>query len=325
MTPPASNWRRLLAGTLSLALLAAALLGMRNAPGAIPGSARDAAATTPAPTRACGRVAATRVGTFPERFVSAGRPRQALVELPARALRRPAPLLLAFHGSGGTGPFMRNYSGFSQIAPTAGFVAVYPTAVGPRWNLEETEDPSRPDDVRFIRELIDRLGGEICFDKTRVYAAGVSNGGGFAALLACRLSHRIAAIATVAGGYGDLPGCGAQRPVSVLEIHGTEDAVVPYEGRDGRGAARDYAASWAERDGCPDNPREQQLAPDAVRYDWWPCRAGSAVAHIKLIGGTHQWPGATPADPGPVSSIAAAPEVWRFVSGHRLAIPAPAH
>jgi polyhydroxybutyrate depolymerase len=319
MTPATSNWRRVLAVALALAVLPVVLLGTRGAPGT--GSDQAGAATSAAPTRACGRAAAAHPGTLDERFVSGGRPRQALVEVPATAGRRPAPLLLAFHGSGGTGPFMRTYSGFSRIASSAGFVGVYPTAAGPRWNLEEAEDASRADDVRFVRELIDRLGGRVCFDKTRVYAAGVSNGGGFAALLACRLSHRIAAVATVAGGYGDLPACSADRPVSMLEIHGTADEVVPYDGREGRGAARDFAAAWAARDGCPADPRERQLGPRAVRYDWRPCAAGAAVAHIKLIGGEHQWPGATPPDPGPVSPIAAAPEIWRFVAGHRLAMP----
>jgi polyhydroxybutyrate depolymerase len=319
MTRATSHRRRVHVVVLVLAVLPVALVGTRSASGT--SAAHAAAATNPAPTRACGSRAPSPAGVSAERFVSGGRPREAFVDIPSTAVGGPAPLVLAFHGSGGTGPFMRTYSGFASIARRAGFVGVYPTAAGPRWNLEESEDPTRADDVRFIRELIDRLGGRICFDKTRVYAAGVSNGGGFAALLGCRLSHRIAAVASVAGGYGDLPECGADRPVSVLEIHGTEDEVVPYNGRDGRGAARDFAAAWAARDGCPADPRERSLAPGATRYDWRPCGAGSAVAHIALIGGEHQWPGATPPDPGPPSPIAAAPEIWRFVARHRLALP----
>jgi polyhydroxybutyrate depolymerase len=319
MTRATTNWRLALVVVLAPAMLSVAVVGTR---GRGTPAAHAAAAADPAPTRACGRAAATRAGLSTERFVSGGRSRQALVDVPDTALRRPAPLLLAFHGSGGTGPFMRTYSGFAHIARRAGFVGVYPTAAGPRWNLEESEDPTRADDVRFVRELIDRLGGRVCFDKTRVYVAGVSNGGGFAALLGCRLSHRIAAVASVAGGYGDVPACAPDRPVSVLEIHGTADQVVPYDGREGRGAARDFAAAWAARDGCPPDPRERSVARGVVRYDWRPCQAGTAVAHIKLIGGKHQWPGATPPDPGPVSPLAAAPEIWRFVAGHRLAIPA---
>ena len=320
MTRPTSHRRRVTVVVLALAILPVALVGTRSASSS--SAAPSVAATTPAPTRACRSVAASAAGVSTERFVSGGRLRQAVVDIPSTALGRPAPLLLAFHGSGGTGPFMRSYSGFARIAARSRFVAVYPTAAGPRWNLEESEDPTRADDVRFIRELIDRLGGRVCFDKTRVYVAGVSNGGGFAALLGCRLSRRIAAVASVAGGYGDLPECRADRPVSVLEIHGTEDEVVPYNGRDGRGAARDFAASWAVRDGCRADARERTVAAGVVRYDWWPCAAGSAVAHVKLIGGEHQWPGATPPDPGPQSPIAAAPEIWRFVVHHRLAVPA---
>ena len=315
MSPPASVPRRVLVVLLAVAVLPVAVAATRAARST---AAADVPATKAAPTRACGRSPAG-AGAFTQALVSGGRQRTALVDVPRAATSGPAPLLLAFHGSGGTGQFMRGYSGLSRVARSAGFVAVYPSAAGPRWNLEEAEDPQRADDVRFVRELIDQLGGRVCFDKTRVYAAGVSNGGGFAALLGCRLSHRIAAIAAVAGGYGDLPPCGPDRPVSVLEIHGTQDQVVPYDGRDGRGAARQFAADWAGRDGCAPDPRERQIAANTVRFDWRSCAAGASVAHIELIGGAHAWPGATPPDRGPASAIAAAPVIWQFVAPHRLA------
>jgi polyhydroxybutyrate depolymerase len=305
-----------LVAVLAIAVLPFALMGLRAAGGTAAGSQP---AVKPAPTRACGTAAAAGPGGFGVAFASGGRQRSALVHVPALAAGRPAPLLLGFHGSGGNGPFMKRYSGLSRVAGTAGFVAVYPTAAGPRWNLEESEDPSRADDVRFVRELIDRLGGQVCFDKTRVYAAGVSNGGGFAGLLACRLNNRIAGVAAVAGGYGDLPACEPARPLSVLEIHGTDDQVVPYGGRDGRGAARQFAADWAARDGCPDEPVRSRMASRTLRFDWGPCAGGAAVAHIKVIGGAHAWPGAVPPDPGPPSAIDAAPVIWQFLAPHRLA------
>ena len=94
-----------------------------------------------------------------------------------------------------------------------------------------------------------------CIDRRSVYAAGVSNGGGMAALLACQLSDKIAAVAAVAGAYADLPDCHPPRPVSLLEIHGTADTTVPDGGRSGEDTDTDsvlsFVQSWIERDGCP--------------------------------------------------------------------------
>jgi poly(3-hydroxybutyrate) depolymerase len=61
------------------------------------------------------------------------------------------------------------------------------------------------------------------------------------------------------------------------------------------------------------------VAARVARLDWSACRSGTAVAHLAIAAGRHQWPGATPPDPGPPSTISAAVEAWRFLSAHRLA------
>jgi polyhydroxybutyrate depolymerase len=313
MTQPSSLLRRV---GLAMAVVVVALALYSPVPR---GFADDVPAAGAAPTRACrgGPVARTQ---FRSHVKVGGVSRNALVYVPKQAGTAPPALVLAFHGSGGTGAFMSRYSGFSKLADTAGFVAAYPESIGPRWALEPAES-GRPDDVRFVRGLLDTLGGQVCFDKNRVYAAGVSNGGGFTARLACEMSNRIAAIATVAGGYADLPECKPDRPVSVLEMHGTSDTVVPYAGRDGRGGAKQYAADWAARDGCRPQARRSRVATLTARYDWSPCAAGTQVAHIAIIHGAHAWPGAVPPDPGPRSAIAAAPVIWSFLAPHRMAVP----
>lgn len=251
------------------------------------------------------------------------RTRTATVHVPRRAAGAPAPLVLAFHGQGGSGPFMGGYSGLSRLADRAGFVVAYPTATGEprRWTLESDAEDA-PGDVAFTRALLTRLAGDLCLDQRRVSAVGVSNGGGFAARLACEMSDRIAAVVVVAGGLGHLPPCAPERPVSVLEIHGTADQVVPYGGdAAGRGAVRSWLAGWAARDGCRRAPVSGRPAPGVLSLSWRGCRDGVAVAHLALRGGMHQWPGATPPDPGPRSRISAAQEAWRFLAGRRLSAP----
>jgi poly(3-hydroxybutyrate) depolymerase len=55
-----------------------------------------------------------------------------------------------------------------------------------------------------------------------------------------------------------------------------------------------------------------------VRLDWAGCRGAAEVAHLRLVGGTHAWPGADPPDPGPQLGVSASEEAWRFLRGHRL-------
>lgn len=245
--------------------------------------------------------------------------RNAVLHVPRRALGRPAALVLAFHGMGGSGPFMGRYSGLTPLADRAGFLVAYPSAAGDprRWTLE-SDAPGAPDDVAFARALLDRLGARLCVDERRVAAVGVSNGGGFAARLGCELSDRIVGIVVVAGGLDHLPPCSPLRPVSVLEIHGTADQVVPYRGdAGGRSSVRGWLAGWARRDGCRPTPRAAQRGA-VLRLVWEACQGGARVDHIALRGGMHQWPGATPPDPGPRSAVSAALEAWRFLAPLRI-------
>jgi polyhydroxybutyrate depolymerase len=244
--------------------------------------------------------------------------RTAAVQVPVR-LRAPAPLVLAFHGTGGTGEGMIGYSGFGPLAERAGVVTAYPSS-GPdadQWSLSENRRGD--DDFALVDGIIDRLVRAGCADRARVYAVGVSNGGGFATRLGCDRSSRIAAVVSVAGDYGPLPPCRPDRPVSLLEIHGTADQAAPYAGRGGAGAVMPWLRAWAQRDGCPAQPQERTDGARVLRLQWAPCRAGTEVAHIRIAGGTHQWPGATPPDPGPPSPVSAAEEAWRFLAGKRLA------
>ena len=234
--------------------------------------------------------------------------RTALVHQP-RVGRRPLALVLALHGSHGSGAFMERYSGLSRLADTAGFAVVYPDAAGPSWRISGADA-----DVRFLDALLDRLLAGGCFDARRVTAVGVSNGGGMAARFACAGDDRLAGLVSVAGGYSALPACRARRPLSVLEIHGTSDGIVPYPG-----VVLPWVRGWVARDGCAPRARRRAVSAHVLRLQWASCRGGVAVAHLRLIGGHHAWPGAHPPDPGPSFGVSAAREAWRFARGLRLA------
>jgi polyhydroxybutyrate depolymerase len=257
-------------------------------------------------------------------LLSGGVQRTALVHVPPAPAGQRLPLLVALHGAGGK--FFEPYSGFSVLADAEGFIALYPDPLEEAgghtyWNIDQA--PYGPNDVQFISELLDYVEGTLCVDTARVYAAGVSNGGGMAALLACQLSSRFAAFASIAGGYSTLPPCQATNPVSVVEVHGTADGVVPYDGLPpGRaGAVRPWLAAWRERDGCHGPAAVSRIAPRVERYQWTDCADGAAVEHIEIFGGGHQLPGALPPDPGQASTVSAPWLVWSFLRQHVQATP----
>lgn len=277
-------------------------------------------AATPTGSSVC---AHPRTGDFTMTLSVSGLVRNALVHVPSWDAGRPLPVVLAFHGAGGSGPFMADYSDMSPLADHDHFIVVYPSAAGPKhyWTLNASV-PSAPDDVGFISRLLDALPTRACVDTQRIYATGVSNGGGFVARIGCLLSSRIAAIAPVAGGYSSLDPCTPDRPVSVLEIHGTSDPVVPYNGKppDYRGSVPRFLSTWTSLDHCPDTDSSIFVARGTERFDWGPCADGTEVLHYRLTGIGHTWPGARESR---FATINAGRTVWRFFRGRTLA-PAPA-
>jgi polyhydroxybutyrate depolymerase len=242
--------------------------------------------------------------------------RSALVHVPRKRGRGAIPLVLALHGGSGTGAFMERYSGLSRIADRKGFGVVYPDATGPLWHISAGDSA---DDVEFLDALLDQTLAGGCFDAQRVSAVGVSNGAGMAVRLACTGDDRLAGLVAVAGSYGHLPACLAHKPLSVLEIHGTADPVVPYHGSppDRRGDVLRWVRGWAAHDGCRAVPRRTNPRRDVLRLDWSGCNDGTAVAHLQLVGGEHAWPGADPPDDGP-QLVSASDEAWAFLRDRRL-------
>src|SRR4051812_41130576 len=235
----------------------------------------------------------------------------ALLHVPAG--RTPVALVLAFHGAGGDGPGMAGYSGLSATADKHGFAVLYPSAAAHRfWELNRKMGTR---DIDALKALLPTALTAACVDATHVFATGVSNGGGFAARVGCELP--VAAIAPVAGGYRALDPCPSSARTSVLEIHGTADTVVPYNGQapDYAGSVPRYLRGWARRDNCgrpvTSHPRRGLTI---LRYR---CAAGRAINHLKLAGTDHGWPGAGPPFPrhNP-TGLNANEAIWAFFAAH---------
>lgn len=238
--------------------------------------------------------------------------------------RTPQPLVMLFHGHGMVAQHFEQYTGFSHVADTYDFIAVYPQgALGPGghtgWNTYRAYDP-HVNDLRFIQALVPHLESELCVSSRRIYAAGFSNGGGFTGVLACAMSRTFAAAAVVSGDFYPLPtGCHPSRPISLLEIHGTADTINPYDGSKNLRypSVESWVADWAVRDDCVGSPAEHDV-PWMVTQQWGACPSGVSVEHVGLLGGVHVWPRQSLPPSEPVSDRAfdATQVIWTFFAAH---------
>ena len=258
------------------------------------------------------------------------------IDLPAR--RDPAaalPLVIVFHGGGGSADSVRRQTRMSAKGEAEGFIAVYPQGSGgfagklKTWNAGTCCGQAmqqRVDEIAFVAALLDDVQATASVDRMRVYATGISNGGMMAYEVACALADRIAAIAVVAGEMTALDRCRPSRAVPVLVIHGSADRNLPIDGGVGAKAwapheVRSVASAidfWRRHDGCSDDARRE--ADGAVRRTSYPsCSGGSEVELVTIEGGGHSWPGgdrlARFLDP-PSPALDASTEIWRFFARH---------
>lgn len=211
--------------------------------------------------------------------------RTALVHLPEKLdPRAPVPLVFGFHGAGQEATVYARQSRLPELAERERFVAVFPIGEDAVW------DTAGERDVAFVAELLDDLERSPCIDRGRVFATGLSNGGGMAARIGCSLARRFDAIAPVAAAYAAPPSrCDGDLP-PLLAIHSTGDDVVPY----GAGV-RGFIQGWAARAGCAHRPAERPLRA-ATEFRWSGCTEGSEVRHVRVDGGGHWIPGTSRED-----------------------------
>lgn len=261
-------------------------------------------------------------------MIGGGR-RQLIVHAPPRARggARPSPLILAFHGAGGSARDLKRFSGLDAAAEREGFVVAYLDA--PLGNWAEgcgcnNADRLGVDDLGFVAAVIDALSSEGLVDRARVYAVGYSQGGLFAQRLACEMADRITAVAAVSGLMSAplAQRCAPSRPVSVLAMHGTRDPIFGVNGSgSGKlevlGASR-WRAAWAALNRCSAEPDRAAL-PDVVvdnvvvrREAHDGCAEGSEVSLYLLDGGGHGWPGAS----GARADAPASETIVAFFRGH---------
>ncbi|KAJ5247226.1 hypothetical protein N7468_002209 [Penicillium chermesinum] len=215
----------------------------------------------------------------------------------------PTPLIVSYHGGTQTAEDQLELDQLTNPEFNERVIVVYPQGI----------DVSVPgvtvDDVQFTSDILDQVEKSHNIDKTRIWATGKSDGGGFANILACdaTLSTRIAAFAPVSGAYYiDTSPCDAdtvkipcnpgRTHIPIIEFHGGNDTTIAYDGGARKGeclpSIPHFVREWAKRDDLDSHKNLTiPIAPDTVLYSFG---VTGLVQHVydSVIG--HDWPSTVP-------------------------------
>jgi polyhydroxybutyrate depolymerase len=266
------------------------------------------------------------LGTGLHRITHDGRARAFFLYVPAD-LPLGAPLLFALHGYSDSAVNLRAYAGLDAVADREKFVVVYPQGTTDTygysfWEVGYAFHDGSVDDVGFLLALRELLVADHGLDAASVVATGMSNGGDMMYRLACEEPGAFAALAPVAGclmGWLAVD-CTPDPHVPLLEIHGTDDAITPWEGdpdgSDGYGPylgtessighfVAAYGLDTVDESLLPDvNPDGRTTV---LAHAWSSDLSPAQVWLYEVQGGRHDWPTLAAGD-----DIESAEEIWAF-------------
>ncbi|MEY3012124.1 MAG: hypothetical protein RIT45_859, partial [Pseudomonadota bacterium] len=193
----------------------------------------------------------------------------------------PLPVVVLLGGYDSFAKDAEAWFGLGKLVDSLGFALLMPDGVvdskgSPTWNATDTccdYDGVGTDDVGYLSGLLDALAQQVHIDPRRVVLFGHSAGGFMAYRMACDRAERVAAVVSVAGsGYKDAWLCSPAVPVSVLQIHGSKDDVMPYGGDDEAPGALEITSRWGARNGCDasswaEEPGKLDLIDDGAADD----------------------------------------------------------
>ncbi len=216
--------------------------------------------------------------------------------------------------------------------PPGGGGGGYPGGGGQQQPQSQPRHEEQPevDDIGFFNQMIDHLTTKFSADPSRIYVAGLSEGGFMAMHVGCSVSDKVAAIATVGATMPKTMVCLPSRTVSLMMITGTSDPLVPHGGGTEKNlnlatlSADDSAKAWAKIDHCGDKPAHSKLPSKSkggmeTKIDTFEgCGQGAQVVLYSVKGAGNTWPGGEQYEPentiGKTSNDFSANEViWNFL------------
>jgi len=216
--------------------------------------------------------------------------------------KEPVPFVTDWHPLMASGAAEESMSGYKALADEEGFIIAWPDALEGGWNIGPCCTRSgMVDDLGFAKALVAHVSSRACIDPKRVYATGISMGGGMSHYLACNAADVFAAVAPAAFDLltEDEEPCHPSRPISVISFRGTSDPVVPYAGGESRPpnglnvtihflGAEETFKKWSELNECTGTPTETGNGCQTFTQ----CKGGVEVTLCTQQGGGHD-----PGDP----------------------------
>ena len=241
-------------------------------------------------------------------------------------------VLFNLHGYGSDAIEQMNYTNFNNLANTKenNFILIHPqgaplntalTSSSSHWNSGGWTIGSTVDDVDFIDTIIALVSQKYDLNQNRIYSTGMSNGGFMSYHLACNLSSKIAAVASVTGSMSSetYESCNPDHPTSILQVHGSIDVTVPFQGNSALGmrSVNDVMDYWKLYNACDVDPTS--IITDyfdieiAVQHDTYSnCLNDVHVELYKIEGMGHTWPYKGR------YGISATEIIWEFINTHDI-------
>jgi polyhydroxybutyrate depolymerase len=261
--------------------------------------------------------------------------------------KKPVPVVIMFHGGGGTAKAAMKETGWADKADQVGFLAVFPEGSAPdpskpgnfRTNPQTWNDGSgrfhagekHIDDVRFTNALLNDLIARFKVDQRRVYVTGFSNGSSLVYRLGAELAPRLAAIAPVASSGLKVKEPKLSRPVPMITIQGSADPRNPLEGGEvnifgkveKRPSPRESVSQWAKLCGCPEEPKTLRDKDGVKAIAYGPGKDSAEVVFYVVEGMGHTWPGGVRLLPESLvgkttDKLKANDVIWEFFEKHPL-------
>lgn len=231
--------------------------------------------------------------TLPQTVEGKVEERGFLIHTPARPrVQGGLPVVFAFHGIGSPADMWVDL--FGPLVGNSEFIGVYPEGLFESWNCGI--EPSKADEAAFVGAVLSTFSravpdGQV--DHTRIFAVGYSNGAALVQRLACECNY-FRAIAVVAGPLfqGQRPN-EAFPPVSVMQVSGMNDKLIPYNGGESKvkhvfEGAEESGQLWAKHNACDIEERAVCATTGNVRIVWSAGDGRSTrVLHHGIAGSGH--------------------------------------
>lgn len=254
------------------------------------------------------------------------------IQLPHPEAQGLSSVLFNLHGYGSNALAQMQYADFRDLANTKenNFILIHPqgaplntvlTSSASHWNSGGWTIGSTVDDVDFIDTIISLISSKYNINTNRIYSTGMSNGGFMSYHLACNLSSKIAAIASVTGSmstqtYDD---CNPLNSTSILQIHGTLDGTVPLNGNSALGmeSIYDVIEYWRDFNSCLIDPVINvtdffDLGYSVEHQIYENCLNNNQVELYIVDGMWHTWPRETN------FGISASNIIWNFINTYDI-------